>query len=312
MPIPLVSVIIPSYNRAHYIKETIDSILAQTYKNFEIIVIDDGSSDNTREVLEAYKDRISYFYQENQGVASTRNRGVEEARGEYVSFLDCDDIWFPEKLEKQIEYVNEHPHVALVCAEVHIINSDGKFVKHVKRDESLPLTFENLFEQSLVHVPTTIVKRQVILALGGFDPTVAISDDYDLWLRLIKRYSCHYMPIPLAKYRIHSGNLMKQFDKRLRNNLIIFRKKEITEGMSWLKKQIRIAKVYYQYALENSTAGRYLKAAQCYALAVLTYPLIGMYYWPIEVKKFRFSLPYRIIKVYAMGMVCLIKSMWIK
>lgn len=304
---PKVSVIIPTYNRAHYITEAIESVLAQTYSHFEIIVIDDGSTDDTREILKKYTDKMKYLYQPNQGVAVARNRGLREARGEYVAFLDSDDCWVAEKLEKQVAYLNEHPEVAVVCAEVFLIDSAGCVLRHLRHDPTLPLTFDNLFDQSLVHVPTTLVRKRCVEAVGGFDPSLRTSQDYDLWLRMSHRWPFHYMDEPLAKYRVHEKALTCDFDARLKNNLIIFHRPEITAGMSWLKRRNRIAKVYYQYAVLNFEANRFLNAASCFGMAILTTPAIGMYYWPLEARKFRFSLPYRLLKPYLMIGVCLIR-----
>lgn len=110
----LVSVIIPTYNSAPYIVDAIGSVLAQTYQNLEIIVVDDGSNDNTREVLVRYRDKITCLYQENRGVSAARNRGMQHAQGEFIALLDADDIWLPTKLERQLRFMFEHMDVELV------------------------------------------------------------------------------------------------------------------------------------------------------------------------------------------------------
>src|SRR5438874_1624069 len=116
---PLVSVVIPTYNSAHYIGEAVQSVLAQTYTNFEVIVVDDGSTDDTRERLESVAGRIRYLYQPNGGVSKARNRGIQEARGELIAFLDGDDEWLPEKLAKQLAYMRANPSSPLVHADVY-------------------------------------------------------------------------------------------------------------------------------------------------------------------------------------------------
>ncbi len=113
---PTVSVIIPTYNRRAYVQEAIDSVLAQTYTDYEIIVIDDGSTDGTGEALrERYGDKIIYEWQENQGLSAARNRGIESSRGQYIALLDSDDLWMPEKLERQVACLSQHPEVAMVA-----------------------------------------------------------------------------------------------------------------------------------------------------------------------------------------------------
>ena len=144
MAISKVSVAIPTYNRAHYICETIDSVLVQTYKDYEIIVVDDGSTDNTREILKRYGGKIKYFYQANQGQASAWNYAVSQSSGEYIAFLDDDDLWFPEKLERQVEVLDKNPDLGFVCSESYVFSiplvlyilsilPDGLFViQHVR------------------------------------------------------------------------------------------------------------------------------------------------------------------------------------
>ena len=127
-----VSVIIPTYNSGRYIKEAIDSVLAQTYTNYEIIVVDDGSTDNTSQIVQAYGDRVHYFYQENQGVAVSRNRGLRESQGEYIAFLDHDDVFFPDKLSEQICCLEQHPEAGIVHSGWQRINYCGEILGKVE------------------------------------------------------------------------------------------------------------------------------------------------------------------------------------
>ncbi|MCK4819314.1 glycosyltransferase family 2 protein, partial [bacterium] len=122
MAIPNVSVIIPTCNRAEYITQAIDSVLAQTYTDYEIIVVDDGSTDNTKEVMEPYMDRIRYIYQENAGVSAARNTGIKAAKGDWVAFLDSDDEWLPGKLAVQIRAVERHPQLVAHMVNVNLTN----------------------------------------------------------------------------------------------------------------------------------------------------------------------------------------------
>ena len=129
-----VSIVIPTFNRRNYITIALDSVLAQTYTNYEIIIIDDGSSDNTKEVLTPYWDKIRYFYQDNRGIPATRNRGIREAKGDYIAFLDSDDYWLPEKLERQIDYFEKNPHCGMVATRCSSITPDGRFRKKNRID----------------------------------------------------------------------------------------------------------------------------------------------------------------------------------
>jgi len=124
----MVSVVIPTYNRAPYVTMAIESALAQSYQDYEIIVVDDGSTDGTRDVLEPYRDRIRYMYQDNKGVSAARNTGIQESRGEWIAFLDSDDEWLPNKLEIQIGYVKSYPEICLVAANMTVIKPHGDTV----------------------------------------------------------------------------------------------------------------------------------------------------------------------------------------
>ena len=125
---PKVSVIIPTYNRSKYVTKAIDSVLAQTYRDFEIIVVDDGSTDNTKEVLKPYTDRIKYLYQENTGVSAARNAGIRAAGGQWIAFLDSDDEWLPEKLSIQMDYLSRHNEIVAFITNVKFILPDNKSI----------------------------------------------------------------------------------------------------------------------------------------------------------------------------------------
>ncbi len=126
---PKVSVIIATYNRTHFVCEAIESVLNQTFPDFEIIVIDDGSIDNTKQVLEKYASRIQYIFQENKGRAEARNTGIKNAKCEYIAFLDDDDIWLPNKLEKQVIFLDSHPDIELVYTFTEVINEQGRLLE---------------------------------------------------------------------------------------------------------------------------------------------------------------------------------------
>jgi glycosyltransferase involved in cell wall biosynthesis len=152
---PTVSVIIPTYNRAGYVVEAIESVLAQTYKNIEIVVIDDGSTDDTPEMLKPYKEKIKYIYTENGGPARARNIGMKEAAGEYIAFLDSDDLYYPFKTEIQVAFLQKNPDVALVCSELSAIN-DEKILDefhlknyHMGAYEHIDATYDNIYSSSV-------------------------------------------------------------------------------------------------------------------------------------------------------------------
>jgi len=201
LQMPSVSVIIPTYNRARYVTKAIESVLAQTYHDYEIIVIDDGSTDNTKEVLQPYMDRIRYIYQQNAGVSAARNTGISEARGEWIAFLDSDDEWLPEKLDVQMEYVARHPEI--IAHTVNIDLSDygstgetsfshcgfsPKEKEGIIREPFLP----HFKYRTLQMPPGVICRKKAAVQAGLFDESLSICEDYDFMCRLALEGSWGY------------------------------------------------------------------------------------------------------------------------
>lgn len=208
---PTVSVIIPTFNRMDLIPETICSVLAQTFEDFEILVIDNGSSDNTAEVVKKINDpRIRYYWQEPSGApAHPRNAGLRMARGEYICFLDSDDLWLPDKLESQLRLFKQHPDLKWVYSKTDFFEHEtgqtiGKknSVTYHKGD-----ICGELIKSNFIASPTPLVKRSVFEEVGGFNEkaTFFAREDWELWLRIASRYPIGFVPRVLTKYRVHSG-----------------------------------------------------------------------------------------------------------
>ncbi|PYS49191.1 MAG: family 2 glycosyl transferase [Acidobacteria bacterium] len=228
MDTPLVSVIIPTYNYAHFLSEAIQSVCDQTFRDFEIIVVDGGSTDNTREVVDRFGSRVRYIYQENLGPIVARNTGIEAARGEYLAFLDADDYWLPQKLERQVALMNERPQVALVYSTIYQFESkSGAIVGeypvskcrqgHVLRD---------LYLSCFVPSPTPMVRKSVLTEVGCFDESIRYgSEDWELWMRVAARYELAFVPEPLAMYRYHASHRSKEgYLKREQQTLEVIEK----------------------------------------------------------------------------------------
>ena len=217
----LVSVIVPVYNREDYVGETLDSILQQTYSNIEIIAVNDGSTDNSLSVLQTYKekypDKIIIINQENQGQVRSRNNAIEKANGEYIAFLDSDDLWLPEKLEKQIPLFVDG--VGLVYSGIHNIDNDGNILdtelcqQDMRGDIYLKLLIKNRMTGG-----TVVLRRDVLDKVGLFDTEFAAAENWDLWIRVCKQYAADFVNEPLVKYRKHPGNMSK--DGSLMLNII--------------------------------------------------------------------------------------------
>lgn len=189
----LVSVILPTFNRAEFIGRTLDSLFAQTYGNWECIVIDDGSTDDTVEVLKEYDDpRMVYFYQENQGVSGARNTGIQQARGDMIALLDSDDEWMPTKLETQLRYMHERGYEICQTDEIWVRN--GKRVNQkFKYAKPEGWFFEASLKMCLISPSCTMFSPRAWKTLGPFDVEMASCEDYDMWLR-----ACLHYPVGLV------------------------------------------------------------------------------------------------------------------
>ena len=181
---PLVSVIIPTYNRAWIIKNAIDSVLAQDYPNLETIVIDDGSDDETPELLSAYKDDIRVLHQENKGVSAARNLGIQNAKGEFIALLDSDDAWDERKLSCQVRFFKEHPN-AMICQTEEIWIRNGKRVNPKKKHKKQSgMIFNASLHLCLVSPSAVMIRKKILDKKGLFNETFPVCEDYDLWLRI--------------------------------------------------------------------------------------------------------------------------------
>jgi len=203
---PLVSVIIPTYNRAHLIAQAVDSVLQQTYSNVEIIVVDDGSTDDTATVMENYAERVSYVRQENAGSAAARNRGLAMARGDYIAFLDSDDLFLSEKLAIQVDYMQQHPHIGMTF---HWYDAVDDSLDYLHTHE-LPLPVDNVYRAWLLQcqmaTPTVMLRREVVQNVGQFDLELPMSQDVDYWIRVAQQFSVDVIRQSLVQVRFHAGN----------------------------------------------------------------------------------------------------------
>ena len=213
---PLVSVIIPTYNRAHCLGRAVDSVLGQTFTDFELIVVDDGSTDGTGELLEAYGERIRVIRQANRGVSAARNAGILSSRGEWIALLDSDDTWLPRKLERQVALFQSCPG-ALIGQTQEIWIRNGRRINPKKRHLKYSgMIFEKSLPLCLVSPSAVMLRRSLLEEVGLFDETLPACEDYDLWLRVTWKYPVHLIETPLiVKHGGHADQLsaMPELDK---------------------------------------------------------------------------------------------------
>ena len=205
---PKVSVIIPTYNRAEFLGCAIKSALNQTFKDIEIVVADDRSTDNTPELVRSFDDeRIKYLFNEgNKGPSATRNTAILASEGEYIAFLDDDDEWLPDKLQRQVEFLdNSRPNICGVYTNrLFIEKTTGKIISDNPGTESLEgnLLYQLLIK-SPIHTSTVVIKKSCLNEIGLFDETISYMEDYDLWIRLSKNWDFQYISKPLTKAYVH-------------------------------------------------------------------------------------------------------------
>ncbi len=309
---PKVSVVIATFNRAHYIREAIDSVLAQTFTDYEIIVVDDGSTDETRKVVQSYGNKVRYFYRDHTNQSGATNFGVSVARGEYVAFLDDDDLWLPKKLEVQMEVLENNLEIGWVCNEAYYLDETDGTVLHWKKKPGNRETFASLYEENFIHHPSVVLRKKFLDEVGGFDPELNTTQDYDLWLRLAKVCQLRYIDVPLTKIRFHAKNKHKNKVQKLKDRVRVVSKVENTAHLNFFKKRTRLAREYYTHAEYFQRMALWKLACRTYLKSTKLDPLIGRHYWPAGKNKFISSVPYRIFRTYLRALYCLYKAADVK
>jgi glycosyltransferase involved in cell wall biosynthesis len=227
MPEPLVSVIIPNFNYAGYLREAIDSALEQTYPNTEVVVVDDGSTDDSKAVLASYGDRIKRIEQTNQGVSAARNNGVLASSGEYIAFLDADDIWLPQKIQRQVDTFVRQRDLGLVHVGVVDIDAEGA------EDETHLDGLDGRVAKDMLLLSGPVIlgggsgvmtRREVFQQVGGFDTKLATSADWDLYFRICRLYDVAFVGEVLLKYRYHGSNMHSNIRRMETEMMLGFRK----------------------------------------------------------------------------------------
>ena len=216
---PRVSVVIPAYNAASTIGQTLDSVFSQTFRDFEVVVVDDGSTDQTRDVVAGYGDRIRVLSKVNEAKpAATRNLGVHAARGDLVAFLDADDWWREDKLERQVAVFDGRPDVGLVYTADATVDSAGKVLSvNPCPAEARGRIYELLTVRNAMVGSSVMARREAIARAGGFDESLTSIENWALWIRISRDWAIEYIDEPLTLYRVHEGNRSSNVELRRQN-----------------------------------------------------------------------------------------------
>lgn len=204
-----ISAVIPAYNAERYVAAAVDSVLAQTYPAFEVIVVDDGSIDGTAAVLTRYGNTIRYIRQENRGEPAARNSGIRNATGDFIAFLDADDLWTPDKLQLQAEYLQAHKNCALVYSDMATFSETGTVLRSFRERFKFPFVagkiFTQLFSRNMFGSGSVVFRKSCVDVVGWFDESLLIGSDYEMWLRITRHFEAGYVDKALLLYRQHPG-----------------------------------------------------------------------------------------------------------
>jgi glycosyltransferase involved in cell wall biosynthesis len=254
---PEVSVILPTYNRAAYLPAAVESVLSQSFRSLELIVVDDGSTDETLHVIKQFSDeRLIYLRQENRGRSFARNRAIGQARGRFIAFLDSDDEYLPGKLKLQVAFMREHPDVGMLYTSAVCIDKDGNPIPYAYSASVGGSIYCDVafFVPVTVTLPTVIVRKEVLDVTGAFDLNMSRFEDTDLWRRIAKRYRVGALDIPTCRLRTHDDNaLVAQDPKGIVEAIDYYVRKIFAEdsdvGSAFLKQGAARLYAYYGRAL---------------------------------------------------------------
>lgn len=292
-----VSVIIPAYNSSEYLIAAIESVLCQSYKNIEIIVVDDGSTDNTKNVLASYieKGLLSYNYQENQGPGSARNRGIRKAKGEYIAFLDSDDILLPDSVEKRIAFFERQPDVAMIFTDLYRIKKKGGYAEvHLKENSFLTLftkaiiyrdppryVFDKTFrDMAFVHhpfikTPTVMVRKSIFEKVGYFNTQLRAAEDIDLWLRISQYGLIGYIDKPLSRWNNYRSILTSNYRSFFEDSINYYKTLLSEANISPKNRKAirkRIAKLLFNLGYNHCDKGNIRLSRKCFWESLRYYP----------------------------------------
>jgi len=287
---PLVSVIIPAYNAARYVADAINSVLSQTYKDYEMIVVNDGSADDTASIVKNIissidhkpyitdrRPEIRYIYQKNSGPSAARNRGITESLGEYIAFLDSDDAWEPDKLEKQVKALEANHNIGLAtCGRKVFDQSDNQTISMPNIPTDRNKMFNSFAMGNIVgSCSCVIIRRSCIGVAGNFDELLNVGEDWDMWFRIARDYEIATINEPLVKYRIRQNSQSGCGNRNLENELRLLKRIFDEQAVPYTERIKKKAYSYrhYKAAIAYKENGDILKMKEAILKSIFIYPL---------------------------------------
>lgn len=282
---PRISVIIPVYNGERYFARTIESVLAQTYSAMEIVVVDDGSRDSSQDVVARYLNHtnVRLITQENAGVAAARNTGIRAATGDYIALLDQDDLWLPDKLACQVEYLDKHPEIALVHSNIHFIGEAGERIPDPEWAWVAPTygqVLPELVQWNRICTCTVLLRKSVLEQVGLFRQELAPADDWDLWLQVAARHPIGFVDAVTACYRLHQGNESRNLLKMQEAEIQVVETfvREHPDAVGDAITRAKLFSLYSEAALLLERAGRHAEARSYWLHAMRKNPVASKPY----------------------------------
>lgn len=275
----VVDIIIPAFNAAHYLPRALDSVERQTFSEWRILLIDDGSTDNTAEVLAPYRERLGnkllYVHKQNAGLAAARNTAIANSTADFLALLDADDLWLPNRLADTLARFRGHPEVGLVYGFVHRIDAQDRVLDTFATRNPLGEgdVAAAIYSRRLdLPCPTVTFRRSCVQEVGGFDESMRATEDRDLWLRIAQRWQVGLAPSVTALYRISSNSMSTDAERMLRSQMQFLNKHYGERGCGWKQRRIALSRMYQQRAELFADRGQRGLALRNALWSALNYP----------------------------------------
>jgi len=266
---PTVSIIVPVYNSLTMLPAALETVFNQTFQDFELILVDDGSTAGSSELLKTYESRARVLTKKNGGASSARNVGIQIARGEFVAFLDADDLWDSKKLELQVAAFREKPETGVCFTECLYFDSEKEWEANFGRHDNMEgMIFDLILREHFISTTTVMIRRDCLTDIGLFDETLTGCEDYNLFLRLAEKYPYRFLAQPLAKLRCHDGNLSNNLPQMCRDEVANLDKIAELYPERGIPKNLLKSQIYFRFGQYHFDANDFRLAKNCFRNAI--------------------------------------------